>query len=275
MTAIPPAPPVRPLEPGAAPLAILLDYDGTVAQTDVGDTVMAEHVTADWEPIAAAYDEGRIGSRRAMEGELALLRATEAQLMATAAVQPHDPGLAPLVRRAEGVGIPVEIVSDGFAFYIPAALASLGLAELPIIAASTTFAGDRARIDFPNGHPTCLVCGTCKRQRVLAHQAAGRAVVFVGDGESDRYAAGYADVVFAKRALVRICIEAGWPFRRWTEFSEIDAWLATTLDAWRVDPSSAPRPVARPFFCGPEVWGEGLEDPPPGAWPPAASAPDH
>jgi 2-hydroxy-3-keto-5-methylthiopentenyl-1-phosphate phosphatase len=270
MTAIPPAPPVQPLAPGAASLAILLDYDGTVAHTDVGDTVMAEHVTDEWEPIAAAYDEGRIGSRRAMEAELALLRATEAKLMATAAVQPHDPGLARLVLRSNEVGIPVEIVSDGFGFYIPAALASLGLAGLPIVAASTTFTGDRARIDFPNGHPSCFVCGTCKRQRVLAHQAAGRAVVFVGDGESDRYAAGYADVVFAKRALVRICIEAGWPFRRWTELSEVDAWLATTLDAWHAVPSSLPRAVARPYFCGPEVWSEGLEDPPPGAWPPHA-----
>jgi 2,3-diketo-5-methylthio-1-phosphopentane phosphatase len=268
MTAIATVPPVEPLQPGAAPLAILLDYDGTVAQTDVGDTVMAEHVTTDWEPIAAAYDEGRIGSRKAMVDELGLLRATEDELMATAAVQPHDPGVVGLVRRARAVGIPVEIVSDGFSFYIPAALSSLGLADLPVVAASTTFAGDRARIDFPNGHPTCSVCGTCKRQRVLAHQAAGRAVVFVGDGESDRYAAGYADVVFAKRALVRICIEAGWPFHRWTEFSEIDAWLAATLEAWRADPSALPAPAARPFFCGPEVWGDGVENPPPGAWPP-------
>jgi 2-hydroxy-3-keto-5-methylthiopentenyl-1-phosphate phosphatase len=270
VTAIPAGAPVQPLRRGDAPLAILLDYDGTVAQTDVGDMVMAEHVTAEWEPIVAAYDEGRIGSRRTMEAELALLRATESELMATAAAQPHDNGVAPLVRRAEAAGIPVEIVSDGFGFYIPLAMASLGLAELPILAASTTFAGDRAAIDFPNGHPSCFVCGTCKRQRVLAHQAAGRSVVFVGDGESDRYAAGYADVVFAKRSLVRICIEAGWAFQRWTEFSEIDAWLASTLEAWRADPRSLPRPLARPFFCGPEAWGEGLEDPPPGAWPPTA-----
>ena len=66
------------------------------------------------------------------------------------------------------------------------------------------------------------MCGTCKRDRVLAHRAAGRQVVFIGDGESDRYAAGYSDIVFAKRSLVRICLEAGWPFLRWTEFSEID-----------------------------------------------------
>jgi hypothetical protein len=92
--------------------------------------------------------------------------------------------------------------------------------------------------------------------------------VFIGDGESDRYAAGYSDIVWAKRSLVRICLEAGWPFTHWTEFHEIDAWLEATLDAWRADPASLPGPTAHPFFCGPEVWGEGLIDPPPDAWPP-------
>ena len=112
------------------------------------------------------------------------------------------------------------------------------------------------------------MCGTCKRNRVLAHQAAGRAVVFIGDGESDRYAAGYADVVFAKHSLINICLEAGWSFTRWTEFAEIEHWLDERLRAWSVDEGSLPGPVARPLFCGPEVWGKGLVDPPEGYWPP-------
>ena len=36
------APPIPPLRPGDPPLVILVDYDGTIAQTDVSDTVMAE-----------------------------------------------------------------------------------------------------------------------------------------------------------------------------------------------------------------------------------------
>jgi 2-hydroxy-3-keto-5-methylthiopentenyl-1-phosphate phosphatase len=276
------APPVPTLAPGLPPLAILVDYDGTIAQTDVSDTVMAEHVGGDWEEAAAAYDAGLIGSRRLMELEMALVDDDEAALLATAAAQPHDAGFVPFVRRAQAAGIPVEVVSDGFGFFIGPALERLGTAELPIVTARTTFADRRARIEWPNGNPRCFVCGTCKRDRVLAHRAAGRRVVFIGDGESDRYAAGYSDVVFAKRALVRICLEAGWPFHRWTEFSEIDAWLAGTLDAWRADPGSleppAPRswmaegvgPSPRPIFCGPEPWGEGLVDPPPGSWPPSA-----
>jgi 2-hydroxy-3-keto-5-methylthiopentenyl-1-phosphate phosphatase len=258
------APPVEPLADGATPLAILVDYDGTIALTDVSDTVMAEHVTEAWEAMAARYDAGLIGSRTLMDWEMGLIRADAADVLATAARQPHDPGFVAFVRRAQAAGIPVEVVSDGFGFFIEPALKRLGMPEVPVITARTTFAGGRASIAYPNGHPTCRVCGTCKRQRVQAQQAAGRAVVFVGDGESDRYAAGYADIVFAKRALIPICIANDWPFERWTEFAEIHAWLNATLDAWRRDPTTSlmPRPAARPFFCGPEVWGEGVEDPP-------------
>jgi len=263
------ASPVPPLVPGEPPLAILIDYDGTVALTDVSDTIMAEHVHDVWEAEVAAYDAGLLGSRRLMEREVAMISVPVDDLLATAAKQPHDDGFVPFVRRARAAGIPVEIVSDGFGFFIAPALRALGVGDLPIVTAVTTFAGTSAAIAFPNGNPACFVCGTCKRDRVLAHRAAGRAVVFIGDGESDRYAAGYSDVVWAKRALIRICIEAGWPFNRWTEFREIDAWLADVLAVWQGDPSTLPGPTEHPFFCGPEVWGEGRFDPPPGAWPPA------
>ncbi|MFI5226992.1 MAG: HAD-IB family phosphatase [Candidatus Limnocylindrales bacterium] len=260
------ATPIAPLGPGEPPLAILIDYDGTISLSDVGDTVMAEHVPGEWEEMAARYDAGRMGSRRLMELEMALVDAPDdgAAMRATAAAQDHDPGFVPFVRRAQAAGLPVEVVSDGFGFYIEAALESLGAPPLTVVTNRTLFRDGRARIDFPNGHPTCFVCGACKRARVLGHQDAGRAVVFIGDGESDRYAAGYSDVVFAKRSLVPICLANGWPFHRWTEFSEIDAWLAGILDAWRADPTTAlmPRPRDHPFFCGPEAWGEGLFDPP-------------
>ena len=61
------APPIPPLAPDAPPLAILVDYDGTIALTDVSDTVMAEHVPGVWEAEVAAYDAGQVGSRRLIE----------------------------------------------------------------------------------------------------------------------------------------------------------------------------------------------------------------
>lgn len=265
-------PPIRPFRDGEPPLALLIDYDGTISQTDVTDEVMAAHVPGVWEAAAALYDAGRMGSRRLMAWEMDLVEADPTVLLATAAAQPHDPGFVSFVRLAQAAGIPIEIVSDGFGFFIRPALEALGVGELPVVTARTVFMGRRARLEFPNGHPTCLICGTCKRQRVLAHRAAGRRVVFIGDGESDRYAAGYADVVFAKRSLVKICEEMGWPFQPWTEFHEIETWLTARLASWRADPASLTpispgAPPPRGFFCGPEAWGDGLVDPPEAAWP--------
>jgi 2-hydroxy-3-keto-5-methylthiopentenyl-1-phosphate phosphatase len=266
-------PAIPPLAPGQPPLAILVDYDGTIALTDVTDQVMARHVPGVWEEAEALYDAGRMGSRRLMSWEMSLIEADPEALLATAAEQPHDPGFVPFVRRAQAAAIPIEIVSDGFGYFIGPALARMGVPEVPVVTARTVFHGRRPTLEFPNGHPTCLVCGTCKRQRVLAHRAAGRQVAFIGDGESDRYAAGYSELVFAKRSLERICLEAGWPFRRWTAFNELDAWLAATMEAWAEDPTTLQAlppdaPPPRGFFCGPEVWGDGVEDPPPGSWPP-------
>lgn len=266
VAAWPVAPPPPALEPGDPPLAILIDYDGTIAQTDVSDTLMAEFVTDEWEARAAEYDAGLAGSRRLMEWEVGLITTDAERLNSIAAAQPHDPGFVPLVRRARAARVPVEVVSDGFGFFIPGALEALGVGDVPVVSAATTFRTDgRPTIAFPNGHPGCFVCGTCKRARVLAHRAAGRAVIFVGDGESDRYAAGYSDFVFAKRALVRLCQENRWPFRRWTELAEVDTWLGDVVAAWRADPVTPllPRPSDHPFFCGPEVWGDGRWDPPP------------
>ena len=70
-------------QPDGSSKLCLSCHDGTIALTDVSDTVLAEHVShADWERIAAIYDAGRMGSRRLMEWEIKLIRATEAELLA-------------------------------------------------------------------------------------------------------------------------------------------------------------------------------------------------
>jgi 2,3-diketo-5-methylthio-1-phosphopentane phosphatase len=260
--------PIPPLRPGDPPLAILVDYDGTIARTDVSDALMAPYETPDWQARVEDYDAGRIGSRGLMEWEVGLIMADPDELSAIAAAQPHDEGFAPFVRRAQDAGIPVEVVSDGFGFFIEPALRALGVTNVPVVTAATTFdPAGRPSIAFPNGHPSCFVCGTCKRNRVLEHQAAGRAVVFIGDGASDRYAAGYSDHVWAKEQLAQLCRENGWAYRPWTDFEQIDGWLAGVLEAWSADPTTLAGPGRRPFFCGPEVWGEGRRDPAPPAEP--------
>lgn len=261
--AAPAAPiPVSPLRPGQPPLAILVDYDGTIARTDVTDKILYRFIGERYAQDDALYDAGKVGSRSLFESQVKLLPGVPDEVVALAAAQPHDPTFGPFVARALELEIPIEVVSDGFGFYLEPALARMGVPEIPVVTARTIFDGRQASMTFPFGHPDCLVCGTCKRQRVLAHQAAGRTVALVGDGESDRYAAAYSDVIFAKRALVALCRREGWPFTEWHDFAGLREWLNDTVEAWRTDPTVIPTHQPRPFICGPELWGPGRTDPP-------------
>ena len=99
---------------------------------------------------------------------------------------------------------------------------------------------------------------------VRLHRNEGRAVVFVGDGASDRYAAHHADVVFAKEALARYCD------RERLATSDGSACQTSRPGPWRRSRtvgclSIAPRgrsgrrcigPGRERFICGPEAWGE-------------------
>jgi 2-hydroxy-3-keto-5-methylthiopentenyl-1-phosphate phosphatase len=252
---------VPPLLPGFPPLAILVDYDGTIATTDVGDEILYRFVGESYRADDDAWVAGVLGSRTVLARQVEQLPGDPTELIRTAEGQPHDPTFAAFVRRALELGVPVEVVSDGIGFYIEPALRHLGVPPIPVICARTTFDGERARMAFPNGHPDCFVCGTCKRQRVLAHQAAGRTVVFIGDGHSDRYAAAYADVIFAKRKLVDLCRTEGWHYTLWHRFSEIESWLDAAVAAWQSDPATLPPTHPRPYICGPELWGPGRTDP--------------
>ena len=189
-----------------------------------------------------------------------------------AAEMPQDESFPSFVAALRERGAHVEVVSDGFGFYVSSNLAALGVSDLFVATNENRVGEGRDGMSFPFGHPSCFVCGTCKRERVRLHQAAGRVVVFIGDGTSDRYAAAHADLVFAKQSLARICAAEGWPFITWQSFRDVhdevdrafaDGRLPADPDGladWRATRTHWPRP----FICGPEVWGPGRTTPGPG-----------
>lgn len=271
---------LRPALPSSgAPLSVLVDYDGTISRIDVGDLLLERHVT-DREALArldAAYDAGTMGSRDLLRWDMEVLPDPPDGLRLEAEAVPQDEGFVALVRTVRAHGGVVEIVSDGLGFYIEPNLRRLGLTDIPVATTRNPLAGGGAALSFPYGHPACLVCGTCKRERVRLHQAADRVVVFVGDGTSDRYATHHADVVFATGRLLDWCRATGHPAIAWSELSAVAEWLEGALadgrlparredvPSWRAanQASRTTDPVRPAFICGPEVWGPGRTAPPP------------
>ena len=271
---MPPAP-IRPrFARGGPPVSFLVDYDGTISRVDIGDELLARHYR-DARELAekdALYDAGRIGSRELMAWDMDVLPRDGALLRREAAEMPQDEGFALFAAVVRRHGAALEVVSDGLGFYVESNLARLGVGDVPIATNENRLQGGAAGMSFPYGHPRCHVCGTCKRERVRAHQAAGRVVVFVGDGTSDRFAAAHADVVFAKHALARLCRAEGWAFIPWRTFADVTDWTKRAFDGGDLPRTSADvgpwrarrGPAPRPFICGPEVWGPFRTTPGPG-----------
>ncbi len=265
--------PLVPVFSVGAPVSVLVDYDGTVSRRDIGDVLLAEHALVDQAVVIAKdadYDLGRAGSRELMQWDMDVLPRDAELLRSVAAAIPHDETFPSFAAAVRGAGAAVEIVSDGLGFYVESNLARLdpALADLPVATNENDVDGSN-RMSFPYGHPQCFVCGTCKRERIRAHEAGGRVVVFVGDGQSDRYAAHHADIVWAKDALLAWGRSTGRDFLAWDRFAEIEAWFraaladgrlpatAADLPAWR----ATHRPLAPDFICGPEAWGLGRKVP--------------
>lgn len=230
-------------------IAFLIDYDGTISTIDMSDElVRVASSEQELQALDQPYRQGTIGTRALLEAEVRLLPRDPAALRDVIENQRHDPTFGPFVHAVRALGATVEVVSDGLGFFVPPAIAAIGVGDLPIYAAAVEFGPDGPTIRFPAGNPACPVCGTCKRSRVLAHQEAGRHVIFVGDGFSDQFAVSYADTVFAKGDLTEICRDRGVDFQPWSTFNDILAWLRAELAQ-----GSIGGPRSRPFVCGPEV----------------------
>jgi 2-hydroxy-3-keto-5-methylthiopentenyl-1-phosphate phosphatase len=189
-----------------------------------------------------------------------------------AAAMPQDEAFPGFVAAVKSRGAQVEVVSDGLGFYVAPNLAAIGVTDVFVATNGNLVENGGEGMFFPFGHPTCFVCGTCKRERVRLHHAAGRVVVFVGDGTSDRFGAAHADLVFAKEGLARICTAEGWPFLGWDSFVDVAKEVERAFADGRLPATAEDLPrwtathghASRPFICGPEVWGPGRTTPGPG-----------
>lgn len=260
--------PQRPIfEADGAPVSVLLDFDGTISLDDVGDTLLARLVEdqALVQHMDQLYIDGRKGSRELIAWDMEVLPHDAERLLREVDTLPLDESLPALVEVIVEAGAALEIVSDGTGFHIERMLARLDLQDLPVATNASVLGFGAAGVTFPYGHPGCLVCGTCKRERIRLHREADRAVVFVGDGPSDRYAAHHADVIFAKSSLAAWCEVENVPYEPWHRIADVAEWLEVALLDGRL-PTTADdfedwavraRPEPETFICGPEVWGSG------------------
>jgi len=103
-------------------LALLCDFDGTVAKGDVGHRIYTRFGDERWEEINKRWRRGEISSKECLIGEYNLIDADEDEVRDFVMEMEIDMGFADLVETCKKNDIPIAIVSDGFDFYIHAIL---------------------------------------------------------------------------------------------------------------------------------------------------------
>jgi len=187
-------------------MIICSDFDGTIAQNDVGSLFASTFGDAEvCRQSVAAWKRGEISSRQCQEQELATVRVTPERLAAFCAQQALSPGFKEFVRFCRARNWPLIVLSDGFDFYIRQILARHDL-ELPLVSNHLHFIPpDRVAADFPYWQHTCGRCGNCKGYHVRRLRQRDEQMVYIGDGYSDRCGAAAAEVIFAKHDLAEWC----------------------------------------------------------------------
>jgi 2-hydroxy-3-keto-5-methylthiopentenyl-1-phosphate phosphatase len=209
--------------------ALLVDFDGTACLQDVSEMLLDAFGEPGWERFDEAVDRCEMGLREAGSCQTAMLRGSREEMLAFALPRAElAPSFVPFVGWAEERGLPLTLASDGFGFYIQPILDRADLGHVDVVTNELVFGADGVALLYPNGHPKCIGCGTCKMLAAQRLRERHGPVAFVGDGQSDRYGALYSDIVFAKDALIAICEQDGVPFTTWETFDDVREALEGT-----------------------------------------------
>jgi 2,3-diketo-5-methylthio-1-phosphopentane phosphatase len=216
---------------------LFLDFDGTISRRDAVDVILETYADPAWLRIEDDWKADRLGSRECLSGQIALVRATRAEMDALLDAIDIDDGLFPLLEACARYDVRAHIVSDGFDYCINRILgnASPGAARLlrdvGVCASHMEPHGrEEWRAGFPFFPQPCAHgCATCKPAAMRLLSASSGPVVFVGDGLSDRYAAASADVVFAKTGLAAYCLAQDIAYVPYADLCDVAACLELAL----------------------------------------------
>lgn len=205
-------------------IAVLCDFDGTVAREDVGNLLF--RTFADSGRCCEAvgeWKEGRISSRDCLEREAALARVSREALDEFITQRKLDPYFKDFVDFAHRRKMEIIIVSDGLDYYIERMLMRTGLAHIDFFANALDLGDHSLHVKFPYYDMLdCRSCGNCKRYHMENYKSEGYFVVYVGNGLSDRCPSKYADFVFAKGDLLDYCAKNGVASTEFRNFRDVE-----------------------------------------------------
>lgn len=215
-------------------MLIFSDFDGTLAQNDVGEAFVKSF--GDWpecEKAVQRWLRGEISSREYYAVAAFAMRVNQKQLNDFCDAQPLAHGFSEFAAFCQRQSWPLCVLSDGLDYYIQRVLSRHEL-DLPVFANHLEFSPpDRIELSFPYFKHSCGKCANCKGYHVRRLAMPKEKIVYIGDGYSDRCGAQEADIVFAKHDLAKWCEEMQVKYFHYENFEQVLSRLQNLNDTCR------------------------------------------
>jgi 2,3-diketo-5-methylthio-1-phosphopentane phosphatase len=205
-------------------VAVFCDFDGTVANYDVGYRLFHRFSSGRNEALIPDWKSGKLSSRDCLLQEAAMVRTSKSELYSFLDTIPLNPGFVEFDKLCRQNHTPLVILSDGLDLYIQYILRKYRLSHIPVHSNIGRLENDRITVQFPYPLGACGRCGNCKGERIAEYrknQSGEHHIVFVGDGLSDTCAIGEADTLFAKKDLARYCAAKNIRYNSYKTFFDV------------------------------------------------------
>lgn len=201
---------------------VFCDFDGTIATHDTLDAIQDIYGPSDWRERYGEMRRSGTSARDTIRKTLESCNATLEQITQLISTIEIRAGFEEFLTFVRTQGYEFTIQSEGIDLGIKIVLHQRGLDDIPYFT-NRFVINDEGRPSTVNihTHPDCPVCGNCKASHLIEARKSGAAIVYIGDGTTDRCPAQLADVVFARAELAEWCRAEGVPFIQFEDFNDV------------------------------------------------------
>jgi len=209
---------------------VYCDFDGTITSGDTIDVLLEHLADPAWEQIEERWVKGEIGSRECMRLQVPLIKGGWEAIRTVLDDVKIDPSFRKFAAWCRSNGVSLKVVSDGIDKVIHHILKREGIHVDNVWANHLVEHEDGTlELTFPHA-PQIAGCssGLCKC-KILSSGSNRYIKAVVGDGRSDFCWVADADLVFAKKSLLKHCRAAGIKATAYEDFTAVRAVLQEVI----------------------------------------------
>lgn len=209
-------------------IRIFIDFDGTITKQDVGDSMFLKFGGEICKDILDKFYSEQYNAIECYQLECKACGQVDIDILNSFIDnQEIDESFLTFIQYCQQKGYECNIVSDGMDYYIDRILKRFKLDTLKVFSNKLELQRVNSlskvffKPSFPFTDEECKRCACCKRNLIVTISGEQDIIVYIGDGYSDRCPVRYADVIFAKDALLKYCKQQKIPCFEYKTFQDI------------------------------------------------------